>query len=235
MRILSKRRQLCKAKTIFGSCHLNNYLITQQIRAKKGDSMNNSNIDPNITVFTKRFCHINHLCKNWGWFLLLGLAFIVLGIGAIATSTAVTLASMIVLGSLLLIGGVIQIAYAFWTHEWSGFFLSLLAGILYTITGFLLIAHPTVGALSLTLLLAAFFIVGGLFRIIGSLMMRFEQWGWALFSGIVELILGLLIWQGWPATGFWVFGLFIGIDLLFYGWFWVLLSLTAKKRADLLG
>ena len=61
-------------------------------------------------------------------------------------------------------------------------------------------------------------------------MMRFEQWGWALFSGLIKFTLGLLIWLGWPETGLWVFGLFIGIDLLMYGWFWVLLSLTARNQ-----
>ena len=72
-----------------------------------------------------------------------------------------TVVSVVFLGSVLLIGGIIQIIYAFWGHAWSGFFLSLLAGILYGVTGFLLVAHPTVGALSLTLLLAAFYMVGG--------------------------------------------------------------------------
>lgn len=189
--------------------------------------------DPtNLTVFTKNFCSLNYLRRNWGWFLLLGIVLIGLGIFAIAASTAVTIVSIVILGSLLLFGGVIQIGYAFWTREWSGFFLSLLTGILYTITGFLLVAHPAVGAVSLTLLLAAFYMVGGLFSIVGSLMMRFEQWGWALFSGIIKFVLGLLIWLGWPETGLWVFGLFIGLDLIFYGWFWVLLSLTAKKETS---
>lgn len=153
----------------------------------------------------------------------------VLGAAAIATSTVVTVASMVFLGALLLIGGALQIGYTFSVRNWSGFFLSLLAGILYAVVGFLLIAHPTAGALSLTLLLAAFYIVGGIFRIVGALATRFEHWGWALFSGIVTLILGLLIWTGWPATGLWVFGLFIGIDLLVYGWFWVMLALAARK------
>jgi len=182
-----------------------------------------------ITPFTKNFCELDDLRKQWGWFLFLGIIFMALGVLAVATSTTVTLISVVFLGIVLLIGGIIQIGYAFWTYGWSGFFLSLLAGILYTVTGFLLVDHPTAGALSLTLLLAAFYVVGGLFRIVASLMMKFERWGWALFSGIVKFLLGFLIWLGWPETGLWVFGLFIGIDLIFYGWFWVLLALTAKE------
>ena len=181
-----------------------------------------------LTIFARNFSDLEALRKQWKWFLFMGMM-IVLGFLAIGAATTVTIVSVVMLGSLLLIGGIIQTLYAFWMRQWSGFFFSLLAGIVYSVTGFLLLMHPMAGALSLTLLLAAFYMVGGIFRIIGSIMMRFEQWGWALFSGIVKLGLGILIWMGWPETGLWVFGLFIGIDLIFYGWFWVLLSLSAKK------
>ena len=180
-------------------------------------------------VFVKNFSSIQKLRNNWGWFLTLGIALIILGALAVATASYVTLGTMVFFGVLLLIGGIAQIIYTFSLSKWSGFLLSLLSGILYTVVGFLLVAHPVAGALSLTLLLAAFYVVGGIFRIIASAYLRFEHWGWALFSGIVKLALGLLIWAGWPETGLWVFGLFIGIDLIIYGWFWVLLSLTARN------
>ena len=76
-----------------------------------------------------------------------------------------------------------------------------------------------------------FYMVGGLFRVIASCMARFEQWGWALFSGVIKFALGFLILQGWPATGLWVIGLFIGIDLVFFGWFWIVLAITARKQS----
>lgn len=182
--------------------------------------------------YVKNFTSLETLRQQWNWFLLLGIAMIILGILAIGASTVVTQASMVFLGVLLLIGGVIQLGYSFSVIKWSGFFLSLLAGILYTVVGFFLIRNPTAGALSLTLLLSAFYIVGGAFRIIGSIATRFEHWGWALFSGIISLILGVLIWMGWPETGLWVFGLFIGIDLIVYGWFWVMLALTARNMKN---
>lgn len=186
--------------------------------------------DPGL--FTKNFTSSPALREYWGWFLGLGLLFIALGFLAVGASTAVTLGSVIFLGTLLLIGGVAQIAYTFSIREWSGFFISLLSGVLYSVVGFLMIVHPAESALSLTLVLAAFYIVGGIFRIIASLSARFEHWGWALFSGVIKLALGLLIWLGWPNTGLWIIGLFIGIDLIFYGWFWVLLSLTARTMKE---
>lgn len=185
----------------------------------------------NFSIFSKHVTDVDTLRKQWGWFLLLGILLIILGLISITAATVVTEISVILFGALLLGGGIVQIAYAFWMHQWGGFFLSLLAGILYTITGFLLLAHPTAGALSLTLLLAAFYMVGGIFRLVSAAMMHFEHWGWAFFSGLIKLCLGLLILLGWPATGLWVFGLFIGIDLLFFGWFWVLIALTARQHS----
>lgn len=187
-------------------------------------------LDPG--AFNKNFTSIPLLREHWGWFLILGILFVLLGFLAIGASTLATMASVVFLGSLLLVGGITQIIYTFSLRNWSGFFLSLLSGLLYSVVGFFMIMHPEASALSLTLLLAAFYVIGGIFRTVTAASIRFEHWGWAVFSGLIKLALGILIWLGWPETGLWVIGLFIGIDLIFYGWFWILLSLTARTMKD---
>lgn len=187
-------------------------------------------MDPGL--YNKNFTSLPSLRDHWGWFLALGVLFVLLGFLAIGSATLVTVTSMIFLGSLLLVGGVVQIGYTFSIRQWSGFFLSLLSGILYAVVGFFMIIHPAATALSLTLLLAAFYTVGGIFRLVTAASIRFEHWGWAVLSGVIKLALGILIWMGWPDTGLWVIGLFIGIDLVFYGWFWILMSLTARSMKD---
>lgn len=184
---------------------------------------------PEWRIFSPFFSQVEKLRRNWGWFLLFGIALVLLGMAAISASILTTVVSVIVLGSLLLTGGILQCIYAFWTHPWSGFLFSLLAGLLYSVVGLMFLLHPMQSAVSLTLLLAAFYIVGGIFRSIASIYLRFELWGWALLSGLIKFILGLLIMMGWPETGLWVIGLFIGIDLIFYGWFWVLLALSMRS------
>jgi uncharacterized membrane protein HdeD (DUF308 family) len=77
--------------------------------------------------------------------------------------------------------------------------------------------------------LACSLIVSGIFRIVGSLMSRFPHWGWIFFGGVVDLLLGILIWRHWPATSLWVIGLFVGIDVIFNGWTWILLALRLKS------
>ena len=84
-------------------------------------------------------------------------------------------------------------------------------------TGYLLIRYPLTNAASLTLILASFFIVGGLFRAIGSGMLKFPRWGWSVFSGIVSLILGIMLLAQMPVSSVWFIGFAIGVDLIFDG------------------
>lgn len=175
------------------------------------------------------FNAFDELRKKWGWFLGLGVLLVILGLFAISGAVFVTWLSVIFLGVLLLVGGLVQLIYSFYTRKWSGFFMSLLAGILYTVTGFLMIKNPALSALTLTLLLASFYTVSGLFRIIGALTTKFEHWEWVLASGIISLILGVLIFAEWPLSGLWIIGLFIGIDLIFIGWVWIVIALAAHR------
>jgi len=170
---------------------------------------------------------MEELRANWGWILALGMILIVLGVLALGSVVYMTLASVVFLGVLLMVGGVVQIVHAHSAKKWSGVFLYILGGILYLIIGMMVAANPGAGALALTLLLGVVFMVGGLFRIFSSLIVRYENWGWVLLSGVITLILGILIWRQWPSSALWVIGLFIGIDLIFYGWSWVILAFAA--------
>lgn len=178
---------------------------------------------------TPCFSGIEQIRTNWGWFLGLGILLIILGIAAISSAFYVTLFSVFLLGILLIAGGAVHIVHAFMAKEWSGLFLTLLLGILYVATGVICVAKPAIAAISLTLWIAAFFFIAGLFRMITSAMARFEHWGWVFFNGLVTFILGILIFSDWPVSGLWVIGLFIGIDLILSGWSCVLLSIAARQ------
>lgn len=172
---------------------------------------------------------LKEIHRHWGWFLGIGLGLILLGILAVGASVFVTLASMVFFGVLLLIGGIIQAINAFRTRKGGGFLVNTLSAILYIIVGILLIMHPAIGAITLTLLIAAIFTISGLFKIVAALAHRYAHWGWLLFNGIITLALGILIWAQWPVSGLWVIGLFIGIDLIIAGWIWVTLALSSKN------
>ena len=106
--------------------------------------------------------------KVWGWFLALGIVQIVAGVLAVSFAFTATLASVVLLGILLLIAAGAQLAAAVWAWDWRGFFLFLLVGLLYAAAGVLMLRDPVLAAEALTLMLAAAFLVGGVFRIVAA-------------------------------------------------------------------
>ncbi len=174
---------------------------------------------------------LEHLQKDWKWFFVLGTALIAFGVIALGTSFFVSVFTVAMFGALLLLAGLAQIVSSFWAGKWSGLLLHVLIGILYVVTGYFMLDAPLQGALALTLLIAAFLIVGGIFRIVAAMMLQFHDWGWGLLNGVVSLMLGILIYKQWPASGLWVIGLFVGIELIFNGLAWVMLSLGLRAIA----
>ncbi len=172
---------------------------------------------------------LEELNKRWGWFIGLGILLIVLGTIALGASAVMTLATMVFIGWLMIVGGVMQAVHAWTCKGWSGFFLDLLTGILYTVAGFMIVANPGASAVTLTLLISMFLIFGGIFRIVAAVAVRSQNWGWVLLHGVVNLLLGIAIWQQWPLSGLWVIGLFLGIDMVFNGWSLVMLGLAARN------
>ena len=182
--------------------------------------------------------HVRHdlsaLRREWGWFVFIGVLLMVVGLIALSSVFAASLATAIVIGFLLLFGGLAETLGAFWARNWSGFFLHLLSGVLAIVVGVLFLRVPVTALLVLTLLLACLLIVEGLFEISIALTYRFATWGWPLVSGLIDLLLGVLIWLQWPASAMWVIGLFVGISLLFRGSNWIALgmALRAHRRTD---
>jgi uncharacterized membrane protein HdeD (DUF308 family) len=169
---------------------------------------------------------------NWGWFLALGVAEIVLGAIAIGASVLTTIISMTIFGWLLVIGGVLTAVHAFWQKQWSGFFIDMVVGLLYTVAGLMIASNPALAAVTLTLLIALLLVMAGAFRIAVSASHKLAHRGWLLLNGVISLALGVLIWSQWPVSGLWVIGLFIGIEMIFYGWSLVMLSLAVRDMAE---
>lgn len=180
---------------------------------------------PLMTAFRHELAAIS---EHWWWFLLLGIAMIALGMTALSSAFYVSVVTVVFFGFLMLTGGVIQIVCSFWAGRWSGLLLHLLIGILYVTTGYMIIDAPIESTVQLTLVVAMFLFVSGLFRIVASLLLKFHDWGWVLLNGIVTLLMGLLIYKHWPYDGVWVIGLFVGVDMIFNGWSWVMLSLGLR-------
>lgn len=182
--------------------------------------------------FTFRF-HDHHLpvfSNNWRRFMLWGIALILLGLFAISASAFTTLISVVALGFLFFIGGAVMVTdtLSFWWGKWGGFFLHLVISALYLYVGLTLIGQPAASAAALTMLLGLFYLVIGAFRIGIACSLQVPGWGWNLLSGIIAFLLGILIITNWQEASMFIIGLFVGVDLIFVGWTYVMASLTAK-------
>ena len=172
---------------------------------------------------------LDALRGNWFWFVLLGISLVVLGSVALGSVVIASLAAAAAIGVLLLLGGVAEAVGAFWCRGWSGFFLELLSGVLSIVIGFLFLQAPAGALAALTLLLVCFLMIGGIFKIVAAATYRFAAWGWSLACGIIDVVLGLMIWEEWPASALWVIGMFVGINLLFRGFNWIALGMALRS------
>jgi uncharacterized membrane protein HdeD (DUF308 family) len=185
--------------------------------------------------FTER--HLSSFGEHWLRFLVWGIALTVIGLFAIYASTFATLLTVVILGFVVFFGGSIMFVdtLTFWWGKWSSFLFHLIVALLYLAVGIILIMNPLEGSISLTLLLGIFYLVIGLFRMFNSSSTKTPQWGWALFNGLINFALGVLILASWPSSSLFIIGLFVGIDLVFVGWSYIMAALAGRAIANKLG
>ncbi len=170
-----------------------------------------------------------HLQERRGWFLALGIVLVALGVLALGDTIMVTLVSVVFLGWLLVISAIVQVFHWLRGRE-ERHFLDLFAFVLDFVVGLILLSNPAAGALALTLVLAVFFLVGGLMRLFGALSSEAPHRAWAILDGAVSALLGILLWIHWPSSALWFIGFAIGIGLIFRGWAWIMLGMWLRQR-----
>ncbi len=185
------------------------------------------------TLATLQEAAFGEVKKYWGWLLALGIASILLGLLGLYMTFALTLASVLFFGVLILVLGVFQLVQSFAARGWKSVLWHVLIGLLYVVAGIDIIADPVRASKVLTLVLAAILIAVGLIRIIMAFQLKdaVDGWYWGLFSGAVSILLGGMILAQWPSSGLWVIGLFVAIELLVNGWTYLFIALAARKAA----
>ena len=160
-----------------------------------------------------------------GWIVALGVVYLLTGFIALGSVVMATVASVLVVGVMMIIAGVAEVFSAFQIKSWGKFLLWVLLGVLYIIAGFVTFENPLLAAALLTLILGASLVVSGVMRTILAFSMKRETpWIWVLLSGVITLLLGLLILAHWPVSGLYILGLFLGIDLIMAGAAWIALG-----------
>jgi uncharacterized membrane protein HdeD (DUF308 family) len=170
--------------------------------------------------------------QNSGLVIMLGVILLIFGTLAIFSPLVAGLSIAITVGVLLILGGISQLFFAFKAGSFGKGIWLFILGALTVIIGIAMISQPQAALATLTLFLAAYFIVEGIFEIIGAFQVKpIKGWGWTLFSGILSLILGIMIWSQFPLSGAWAIGVLVGIKLIFSGWMLIAFGSAAKGVA----
>lgn len=168
--------------------------------------------------------------QHWGWFLALGIVFIIGGTFAILAPFVASVVVTLVVAVVLVILGILQIIHAWRVQSWGGFLWQLIIGLVILIGGIAIYLNPVAGTLALTLVVAALFLAKGIFQIILGFQLRpHDGWGWIVAAGVIAAIVGIMIWFNFPFSGVYALGILAGISLIFTGWAYVAISLAARR------
>jgi uncharacterized membrane protein HdeD (DUF308 family) len=171
------------------------------------------------------------LRAKWGWIVALGVVYLLAGFIALGSVVMATVASVLVVGVMMIIAGVAEVFSAFQIKSWGKFLFWVLLGVLYIIAGFVTFENPLLAAALLTLILGASLVASGVMRIILAFSMKRETpWVWVALSGVITLLLGVLILARWPVSSLYILGLFLGIDLVVAGAGWIGIGFGLRRN-----
>jgi uncharacterized membrane protein HdeD (DUF308 family) len=170
--------------------------------------------------------------KGGGWLIFLGVLTVLFGMIAIGSPYMMGAAVTIVVGALLVVNGVFQVVHGFGVPGWKGKTFTILVGVLTVIGGAMILSRPMFGLSLLTMILAIYFVMEGVMTMMMAFQLKPEKgWGWAMFSGVVSLLLGVLIWMQWPVSGLWAIGILVGVRMLMSGWGMIALGSVSRGIA----
>ena len=171
------------------------------------------------------------LRSKWGWIVALGVVYLIAGFVAFGSIVMATVASVFIVGIMMIVAGVAEVFNAFQIKSWGKFIVWALLGALYIVAGFITFQNPVFAAVLLTLMLGASLVASGVVRIVLAFSMKRETpWVWVLLSAVITLLLGLLILARWPINSVYILGLFLGIDLIMTGVGWIGLGFGLHRR-----
>lgn len=171
-----------------------------------------------------------HVRKRWGWFLALGIIYIIGGLAAIVLPISSTIAFTLVIGIFLVISGIVQIVQGFQMRDWQGVTWHMVMGVVSVIGGGYAVWNPLAGAIAITLVIAVTFLIQGVAEIMMGMRVRpADGWGWMVAAGVLAILAGLALLFSLPVSGLVTLGTFAGIAMLFTGITYVYIAMSARR------
>ncbi|MET0403142.1 MAG: DUF308 domain-containing protein [Cystobacter sp.] len=153
----------------------------------------------------------------WTGSFVMGVLVCLLGLVALGSVVVTSQVSALFYGGVLLGVGVLEIAHGLRSRGTGPSLLFVLGGLLSLLAGGFLLTRPDAGRVALTLLLAAYFLAGGFFRLVTAATDRHPGFGWDLAQGAVSVVLGAFIFSRMPTSSWWVLGAVVGVEIFTRG------------------
>jgi uncharacterized membrane protein HdeD (DUF308 family) len=153
------------------------------------------------------------------WLLVTGVLMLLGGAAAILIPAAASVTIAIFIGWLLVYAGIVQLVHAIRRrHTGRSRAWTVVQAVLTLAAGVYIVVAPLSGTITLTVVLAAWFMVSGALQLATWWTERGQPGaGLIAFNGVLSTILGILIAVSLPSSAAWAIGLLVGIDLLFWG------------------
>ena len=161
-----------------------------------------------------------------------GICVVILGMLAMGMPFLTGIAIAVSIGVILLATGVAQLVFAFGSPSFGSGVMRFMFGLLACICGISMIGQPGAGLATITLILAIWFVVDGIWALILAFQWRPEKgWGWMMFNGALGIALGVMVYRQFPTSAVWLVGLLVGIRLFFAGWTMIALGSAVRSVA----
>jgi uncharacterized membrane protein HdeD (DUF308 family) len=176
---------------------------------------------------------VHAITRKWGWFVALGISELILGGVASTNLMAANLASVLVIGAVMVVAGIFQIIHAFAARGLRAFLFWQLAGIVYAAAGAIILYDPILASLTLSLTAGVFLVAAGVMRSWAGFHARpATGWRWIVAAGVLTFCVGVMLVAAWPSIGVWLLGAMLVVDLIFQGWGLIIFGLALKARAS---
>jgi len=167
------------------------------------------------------------------WSMVWGILLVMFGALAVASPFVAAVTVSVFIAWLIIFGGVVHLVLAFHAHRAGSLLGKLLVGLAYVVIGGYLLMHPVLGVATLTLLLAALFLIEGVLNVVMFFQLRPARGsGWMLLDGLITLALAVMIGAHWPSSSLWAIGTLVGVSLIFSGITRVMMSLAVRKSVS---
>lgn len=156
--------------------------------------------------------------RRTGWDIALGLLLIVIAFVVLGHAVIATVVSVLFLGWMLLIGGLVLLVASFFRIRSGGFWSAALGGSILAVLGVVMLRNTGAAVVTLTLVTGALIFAEGLVRLISAFQRHEGVDRWMLvFSGAISVILGLFVlFNLWEAS-FVLLGILLGVQALLDG------------------